>query len=336
MFNRVFAERDILGSDTYKNITSRLSNNVEVVDDIMDIWGRVKKPYLQKRDSLNLFIGKKRGQLVKETPPAYGLTGGKHYYFIHAYNCIFECQYCYLQGYFNSPDIVLFVNHDEICSEITRLAHENSHQTNWFHAGEYSDSLALSGLTNEWPIYWKAFKGLKNAKLELRTKSSNIRSIENLEPLSNIILSFSLSSERASREVDLKTPPLDARLKAIQKLVVKGFRIGIHLDPMIYHPNYEEQYQNLVEKLSAVLPCEQCEYISIGVVRFTKDVFRKFSDHYPRSEILAGEFTTTDSGLVRYHKPIRMQMMNKVKTMLENVGYDNAKIYLCMESSCDN
>ena len=133
----------------------------------------MKKPYLQKRDNLNIFIARKTGDLVKEAPPAYGKGDEKHFYFVHAYNCIYECQYCYLQGYFNSPDLVLFVNYDEIISEMERLAIK--YPNAWFHAGEFSDSLALSDLTGELPYLHKFAEHHPTVKIELRTKSVNLR-----------------------------------------------------------------------------------------------------------------------------------------------------------------
>ena len=99
MFNTVFVEKD-----QYQSAQELLSKikyrDLKVIDKIEDIWGRVKKPYLQKRTTLNLFIGRKKGQLLKEAPSAYGVGSEKHFYYIHAYNCIYECEYCYLHFYF--------------------------------------------------------------------------------------------------------------------------------------------------------------------------------------------------------------------------------------------
>ena len=58
-----------------------------------------------KEDQPKPLYWRKARQLVKETPAAYGLSGEPHYYFIHSYNCLYECDYCYLQGYFHSPDL---------------------------------------------------------------------------------------------------------------------------------------------------------------------------------------------------------------------------------------
>ncbi|MEL6821384.1 MAG: hypothetical protein AAFP70_06475, partial [Calditrichota bacterium] len=107
MFECLFLEEQVKDNKYAMRILEAFPDvPVRDIRKVEDVFGRVKKPYLQKRTNLNLFIGRKEGNLVKEAPDAYGLDGEPHFYFIHAYNCIYECEYCYLQGYFNSPDLV--------------------------------------------------------------------------------------------------------------------------------------------------------------------------------------------------------------------------------------
>lgn len=332
MFKQIFIEKECIDSDYTQNILKRFKNTpLLTIDKIEDVWGRVKKPYLQKRDNLSLFIGKKRGDLVRLAPDAYGVSGELHFYFIHAYNCIYECEYCYLQGYFNTPDIVLFINHDEIIQEMEKIVNQNPTKSLWFHAGEFSDSLALSHLTNEWHLYWDFFKKYPNAKLEIRTKSVNIKSIENLPPLKNVFISFTIAPENAAKDYDKKCPSTNHRLQAIEKLAQKGHQIGLHFDPIIYDDDTFSGYQTLIERLKDVLPEEQLAYLSIGVVRFTKESFREVENNYPKSKLLASDFTKSFDGKYRYNRPMRMWILNKIKSIAIDHGIHADKIYLCME-----
>ena len=123
MFQKIFIEQKVLSHRVTKNIMDKLflkKKDYIIIDKLENYFGKVKKPYLEKRHNLNLFIGEKKGEIVKEAPDAYGVTQGKHYYSIHAYNCIYECQYCYLQRYFSSPYIVLYVNHEKIIQAIEK------------------------------------------------------------------------------------------------------------------------------------------------------------------------------------------------------------------------
>jgi spore photoproduct lyase len=334
MINRIFIEEAVIHNEQTKKILDFFPKiETEVIDQVENYWGRVKKPYLQKRDKLNLYIGNKKGELVKEAPMAYGLGDEKHYYYIHAYNCIYECQYCYLQGYFHTPDLVMFVNHDEIIAQMQQLVDADPNQNPWFHAGEYSDSLALSHISDEWEAYWDFFKRNPKAKLEIRTKSVNTRVIEKLGPLPNVFVSFTIAPTQAAKDYDNKCPPSKARIKTIAKLVKQGFKIGIHFDPIVYQDDVVESYQELIDQLSAVLPDHQLGYISIGVVRFTKDVYREVENNYPKSKMFAQTFNKSFDGKIRYNRPMRMWLMNSIKQLCLNAGYDAPKIYLCMEEN---
>jgi len=333
MFNQIFVEQEFSNHpilDKIKNLSPKAT--FKPIDRYDNYFGKVKKPYLEKRNNLNLYVARKRGALVKEAPDAYGLEGDPHYYFIHAYNCIYECEYCYLQGYFNSPDIVLFLNHEEIGNEIKNIIKQTpKDQTPWFHAGEFSDSLALTHITDEVAYLYNLFRSQPNAKLEFRTKSVNIRALEKEKASPNNIVSFSLSPSKVSKSFDLKTPSTSARLKAIKKLHELGHPIGIHLDPIIYTENIFEDYKSLMDQLQESIPISQIEYLSIGVVRFTKDVFRQLEQNYPNSSLLAQEFSKSFDSKIRYSKPMRNWILSSVKETCVNSGLDASKIYLCME-----
>lgn len=332
MFKKIFIENEFKDHPRIQSILDRFSTSeVCWIEDYAQIWGKVKKPYLQKRDNLNLFIARKKGQLVKEAPDAYGVAGEKHFYYIHAYNCIYECEYCYLQGYFNTPDIVIFLNHDEIRQEMQKILNENPNQNVWFHAGEFSDSLALSHITDEHSPYWSFFSDNPRAKLELRTKSVNIKPLLNLEPINNAIISFSLSSVSASKDIDFKTPSFKARLSAIEKLQKYGYRIALHFDPIVYSENVIEEYQEVIKKIHESLDVSKIAYLSIGVVRFTSDVLNEVQKNYPDSKIHAENLVKSFDSKMRYNRPMRMWLLNSIKQLLLDHGFQPQQIYLCME-----
>ena len=332
-FRNIYVEKKVEQRSFTIELLKNLKNpDYQLIDDYSNYFGVLKKPYLQKRNKLDLFIAEKTGDLVKEAPNAYGLSGEKHFYFIHAYNCIYECQYCYLQGYFNSPDIVLFVNHDEIVNSMrTIMQNENSNNRIWFHAGEFSDSLALSHLTNELDIYWDFFREFPTAILELRTKSANIKVLENLKPLKNTIISFSMSPDKEIKQFDLLTAGLKGRLKSIEKLASHGYHIGLHFDPIIYSEDIFKRYHTLFEQVFSILPTRQLEYISLGVVRFTKDVYFEVEKNYPNSALLQESFIKSFDNKIRYKRPMRLHILEEMKSLLINKEIPEEKVYFCME-----
>lgn len=333
MWNEVYVEKNILHHPRVEKILALLKKTPIILDQFDNIWGQSKKPYLHKRDTLNLFLAEKKGQLLKETPDAYGKKGDPHFYFIHAYNCIYECEYCYLQGYFKTPDIVLFVNHEEILSEMEKTLENYPNQNVWFHAGEFSDSLALNHLTGELNLYHEFCAKNPRAIIELRTKSVNTKELLTLPPLQNFIVSFSLSPADMAKDVDLKTPSLKARLKTMESLKQKGHPLAAHFDPIIYSDHFKADYESLLLEMNTLGLTQDLKYLSLGVVRFTKEVYREVERNYPNSVIHSAPIIKSFDGKVRYHKPMRMWMMNSIKELAITSNIAADRIYLCMEDN---
>lgn len=334
MFKRIFIEEDILTHDRTQFILKKLRfPEYKIIDRYDHIWGKVNKPYLQKRDRLSLFIASKRGKVLKTAPPAYGKKGDPHYYFITAFNCIYECSYCYLQGYFNTPDIVFFVNHEDILKKIEEMiiSCNKRGQKPWFHAGEFSDSLSLSHITGELSLYFDLFSRYPDAYLELRTKSANINQILKNPPLTNIIISISLSPDEQIKKYDLKTSPLKRRLTAIKILTDFNFQIGIHFDPIIAHVDVMEMYHLLLQELMRKTNIKSLAYLSLGVVRFTKDVFHRVKKNYPQADFHSQELIRSFDGKIRYLRPLRGKLLRNIKNLAMEEGITEDKIYLCME-----
>ena len=117
----------------------------------------------------------------------------------------------------------------------------------------------------------------------------------------------------------------------MEKVIKAGHKIGIHLDPIIWDQDFEQHYQQLILSLSKNLDLSRVVYISVGVVRFTKDVYRQVGQNYPDSDLLAMEFIKTADGKVRYPRPMRMKILHKVKEFLLESGFASSQVYLCME-----
>ncbi|MAE22084.1 MAG: hypothetical protein CMK92_06600, partial [Pseudomonas sp.] len=70
---------------------------------------------------------------------------------------------------------------------------------------------------------------------------------------------------------------------------------------------------------------------SLGVVRFTKDVYKQVKLNYPKSEYFYSELISSHDNKVKYPRPMRMWLMSKIKELLLEKGAINNTIYLCME-----
>lgn len=333
MISKILVEKEWLNHPRTQKVLAQFPQAlVEGISSIDRFFGPFKKPYLEKRTDLNLYLGSKRGQLLKEAPDAYGLSGDPHFYYVHSYNCIYECEYCYLQGYFNNPDLVQFLNFEDIYQSIeTQILKSPEGKHPWFHAGEFSDSLALSHISDELEVMHPLFEKYPQAQWELRTKSANLKKILTLKPLPNWHISFSMAPEKAVKKIEHKTAPLSLRLKALQSLHEKGYSLALHLDPIIFTENFIEDYQILLDAIEAHVPISSIKYISLGVVRFTTDVYKQVQVNYPESDILNQDLIKSFDNKVRYPKPLRLWMLEKIKSQILKFGIEPERVYLCME-----
>jgi len=199
----------------------------------------------------------------------------------------------------------------------------------WFHAGEFSDSLALTHLTGELELYHKFCEENPRAIIELRTKSVNVKALKTLKPLDNFIVSFSLSPEKVARRIDEKTPSIKARVKVMEELSSLGFSIAAHFDPIIYQDQFRELYKDLLQSMSNINP--KLLYLSLGVVRFTKDVYREVERNYPDSLIHATTMIKSFDNKIRYSRPLRNWILSSVFDEAVEHGVRKERIYLCME-----
>ncbi|BBM88978.1 hypothetical protein COTS27_00665 [Spirochaetota bacterium] len=343
LFYKVYLEKQLINHPHTQQLLKRLkltSSQPILIERLETVFNTVHKPYATKTKTLSLIIAEKRGQTVKPAPPAYGNKSSlreKHFYFIHAYNCIYSCEYCYLQGYFNSPDIVLFVNHDTILKELeTHIAKTLSHSaTPYFHHGEFSDSLALSHLSGELAIYFNFFKKHPHAYLELRTKSANISTLLEQAPQPNIITSFSIAPQHLITRYDKKTASLKTRLAAIKTLLDNGFPIALHLDPIIYTEHYLEHYHTLAVALRKVVGqnTHLLRHISLGTLRFAPNVWKQVNHNHPISTMTQEEWTATPGfdRKIRYPAPLRKWLLHNIKTILIKATLPADRIYYAME-----
>ena len=211
------------------------------------------------------------------------------------------------------------------CSSITkifrpkfaRFAQNNPAEGIHFFSGYDCDSLALEPVTGFAEAFLSFFETLPNAWLELRTKSTQIRSLSNRKPLPRCIVAFSLSPAEISAKVEDKAPSLERRLAAIVQLQKQGWLIGLRFDPLIYQTGYQRQYQTLFEQVFAVIDLEQLHSVSLGVFRLPESYYKKIHKLYPDERLFASPLQHQD-GMVSYQQGLEQEMMRYCSELLLN------------------
>jgi len=209
MVDTLYIEKAVIKEARTQAVIARYPNaNQILIDRYGEVFNSHNQNFRLQKNNPSLILAAKHNKKVISTPEQYETGGGAHYYFSHMLNCIYDCRYCFLQGMLRSANYLLFVNYDEFLADIKKIAaeHENDQKPVWFFSGYDCDSLAYEPVTGFAEYFVPAFKDIPNAVLELRTKSTQVRSLLNQEVLSNVVIASSLSPESVANELEVGAP----------------------------------------------------------------------------------------------------------------------------------
>lgn len=310
MVSRVYVESAVLQHPRAQQLLRRM-NKLPVIE--IEHYGEVFNPRsqnfrLQKKDPAIIIAHKNKGHVLA-APQGYGLDGDHHYYFSHMLNCLYDCRYCFLQGMYQSAHQVLFVNFEDFAAEIRRLAASHEHEPVWFYSGYDCDSLANEPMTKFTEYFIPMLAGIDNAWMELRTKSTQVRGMLKLTPEERVVTAFSFSDPLSHARLEHGVPSIAKRIDAMRRLMEAGWKVGLRLDPIVYHSNYQAEFTALLEQIFAQLDASAMHSVSLGSFRLTRDHFRSVSRLYP-DEPLFAQAMELDNGIVSYPAEREREMID--------------------------
>ncbi len=292
---------------------------------------------LQKQNPA-LILAEKQNRRVIATPAQYETGGGANYYFSHMLNCLYDCRYCFLQGMYRSANYLLFVNYEDFVTDIAAVAAEHKADKNppWFFSGYDCDSLALEPVTGFAEYFLDAFANMPHAVLELRTKSTQVRSLLNRSAIDNAVVAFSLSPANVAESLEIGAPSLDKRLQAMQKLQGAGWRVGVRFDPVVWHQGWEASYAELVEQVFNVLDASTIDSISLGGFRLPKGYYKTMRKLYPEHWLFSAGLAESN-GMVAYETEIEASMFETISNQIaDHIATENLFVYYSNELTAEN
>jgi len=328
MIETIYIEEAILQHPRVLDIVARFPQARKIT---CGRYGEVFNPKAQnfrlQKQQPALILAEKYKNFALPAPLGYGIGAERNYYFSHMLNCLYDCRYCFLQGMYQSANYVLFVNYEDFQQDIRQLCADSPDEPLHFFSGYDCDSLALEPVTGFAEQFLPFFATLPNAWLELRTKSTQVRSLLNREPLPRCIVAFSLSPDEIAAKVEDKAPSVERRLDALCKLQEQGWQIGLRFDPLIYQSGYREQYRQLFEQVFSRIDLNRLHSVSLGVFRLPENFFKKVHKLYPEEKLFAGPLVS-QQGMVSYKQELEQEMMHYCTEQLLNY-IPAAKFFPC-------
>ena len=101
--------------------------------------------------------------------------------------------------------------------------------------------------------------------------------------------------------------------------VKKGFAVRLCFDPMIYCPDWEQEYHEMLELVTKEVPMDQIFDVSVGSFRVSQDYLKKMRKNEPYSAVVQFPFQN-DGGVYHYGKELTEQMERfLIRQLLEYV-----------------
>lgn len=309
MIHTIYIEREVADHPRARKICDKFADAVRIQ---CERYGEIFNPKAQnfrlQKQRPALILARKHKGMVLKTPEGYGIGDNHNYYFSHMLNCIYDCRYCFLQGMYRSANYVLFVNYEDFETAIVSKISEANGETISFFSGYDCDSLALEPITGFVEHVLPLFARYPNAFIELRTKSTQVRSLLRTEPLPNCVVAFSFTPQEISGALENGVPPVAKRIDTMVRLQRQGWRLGLRFDPMIYHQDYQAHYRRLFSDLFQRLDAERLHSVTLGAFRLPAPYHRNILRLYPDEPLFATTLEPSNS-MVSYKAPIRDEMI---------------------------
>lgn len=309
MIKTIYIEEQIANHPRTQEILARFPDATQIYcERYGEIFNRKAQSFRLQKKQPALILAKKHKGFVLPAPEAYSIGAKENYYFSHMMNCLYDCRYCFLQGMYRSAHYVLFMNYEDFANEIKNKIQKTDKEIHFF-SGYDCDSLALEPVTKFLEYFLPVFREHRKALLEIRTKSTQIRTLLTTEPFENCVLAWSFTPTEIAAELEHKTPSVERRIESIIKLQEKGWRIGLRFDPLIYSSEYQSQYRKLFTDTLQICNPELLHSVTLGSFRLPKGYFKSIQKMYPDERLFASPLEEAN-GMFGYKAQIQSEMLN--------------------------
>lgn len=274
----------------------------------------------------------RQGRFIKHCPCTPGAVACGYFNLNLHTGCPFACSYCILQTYLESKQPVFFSNFCDLEKELEKIAGREKHLR--LGTGELSDSLAFENQAPTAGRLVSLFERFPQAIFEFKTKSDRVENLLRLvgdkRAPANIVVSWSLNPQTVINREEHGSASLQQRLNAMAQVLERGYRVGIHFDPLILFPGWQTHYRGLLTQLRRTVRPERIAWWSLGALRFPPALKERIFQ-FRQSRLFWGELVIGFDGKYRYFRPLRLELMRFIIQEIKKAFSAEIPLYLCME-----
>lgn len=324
-FSHIYIEKEAKQYIESQKILKRFPNSKVIeIDSYKEIFSKNNQNFTLQKTTPKLILAVKKENYIYEGAKVCESFGNENFYYSSSVlNCVYDCEYCYLQGVYSSGNIVIFVNLEDMFQEIERILKERSM---YICISYDTDLMALEEITGFVKRWYDFVKKHRNLKIELRTKSSSIKVFGELEPNPNFIVAWTISPKEFAKQFEKRAVPFEKRVESAKILIEAGWTVRICFDPMIRVEDFYTVYGEMIDETFKEVDGAKILDVSIGTFRISKEYMKRMKKNRVNSLILNYPFHCQE-GVYTYSEAENQEMLDFVKEKILNY-VDLEKIFI--------
>lgn len=257
---------------------------------------------LYREGKNTLVVGIKKGMKFQTCKPS------AHYQLPLMSGCIGHCQYCYLNTHLGErPYLKLNVNIEDILDQAERYTKERYPEITIFEGSATSDPIPTEHYSHALKRTIEYFSLSEKGRFRFVTKYIDVDSLLNINHNNKTEVRFTLNTDNVIKNYEERTPSLEKRLEACNKIVKANYPIGFILAPVFLYENWKEDYKNLLLELKQHLPNKTPHTLTFEVIshRYTTNAKNIIDEVFPDTALpMINEERTYKYGQFGYGKYI--------------------------------
>lgn len=272
LFSHLYIEKKVLNHPHTLKIIEKFDRaHIVVIDHYKEVFNRPNQSFAAQSNAKKLILAHKDGKFLHEgSQYSDGFGFEQFFYASSVMGCLYDCDYCYLQGLYPSANTVLFVNLEDAFGQLRPYLGEKT-----LVATSYdTDTLAIESLTGQTAQWLEEAAYHPNLYLEIRTKSANTKVLKNFSPTDRVTLAWTLSPQSIIDRYEHATPSLKQRLNAAREAIKLGWKVRLCIDPVIYTDEFHTLYPHLIETIFENIAPKSIEQLTLGSFRMSQNHLR--------------------------------------------------------------
>ena len=319
-FSHIYLEDGVEPYPLTRTILDRFPGATRVrVADYKHVFARRRQSFQAQKRSPKLILARKKDNWIYPGPSQSQDFGYRNFYYNSLLlNCIYNCDYCYLQGMYPSGNLVVFVNEDDFFSATKRAIEERPfpEEPLYLCISYDKDLLAYENVAPYCARFIEFTRSHEELLIEIRTKSANWNALAEVSPCPRVILAWTLSPRSVIARYEKQTPGLEQRIRIIKRCLDRGWQVRLCFDPVLRIDGWEATYKDFFREVFRALPARSIRDASLGLFRMNADFFKRIKKQRSDSDILYYPFERKSS-LITYPQADRRNMLDSLQEELE-------------------